>query len=416
MIAMWWKHAVLYEVYVDKFAGTFANFAQKLDYLKRLGVDCIHLLPHYPSPMVDDGYDISDYKNVRSDLGTLDDFSLFVKGAHERDMKVMIDFVLNHTSTEHPWFREARGSTDNPKRNFYLWSKTGTELAGAANPFKDLKPNNWIISPETGEYYFSTFYPQQADLNWDNPEVFSAMMAAMDFWVHIGVDAFRLDAASHLVKREGTNSKGLPETHALLKKIRAYLDSRYQPIPLLAEVADPIPIAATYFGNGDECHLVYNFPMSGQLFLALARGDARVIEKTVQESGAIPGNCSWALFLRHHDEMNLGSLSPEDRKELLDHFDPDTKYRFGSGTSMRLATMLHGDEEKILEAYKLLFSIPGSPIIYYGDEISMENEPLPPGEKDTRKSVRGKFDWAKAEIAERDPESLFNGIANMVND
>ena len=412
--APWWTHTVFYEVYVDKFAGNFVNFTAKLDYLKRLGIDCVHLLPHYPSPMVDDGYDVSDYKSVRSELGTLADFSAFTNAAHGRGMKIMVDFVLNHTSTEHPWFKEASGSKDNPKRDFYLWSGNGQELTGAANPFAELKPDNWIRNAATNDFYFSTFYPAQADLNWDNPHVFDAMMEVMDFWVAQGADGFRLDAAAHLVKREGTDSKGLPETHALLKRIRAHLDLQPREIALLAEVSGTIENVKPYFGNGDECTLAYLFSLAVGSFLAIARGDRRIFERVAEASRGIPGNCAWATMLRHHDEMHFGSLSPDESDEVLNYFDPEAKYRFSGGASLRLATMFRSDKEKTLAAYRMLFDAPGSPIIYYGDEIGMENEPLTAGEKDTRKSVRGAFDWEKARVSLLDPDSLFNKLSAMI--
>jgi maltose alpha-D-glucosyltransferase / alpha-amylase len=389
----WWKNIVIYEVYVDKFADTFSGLAGKLDYLKSFGISCIHLLPHYPSPMFDDGYDITDYKNVRQDLGTLDDFKQFVENAHKLGIKVIVDFVLNHTSTRHPWFIEARSSKNNSKRDFYLWSKTGKELATAPNLFPDIKNNNWIYNSPTNDYYFSTFHQEQADVNWDNPEVFDQMMSILDFWVALGVDGFRLDAVSHLIKREDTICDGLPETHALLKKIRAYLDSRYNGIILLAEVGGSIPETKKYFSQGDECHLVYNFPLVGYLLMAL-KNESKTLPKAFLDSMAdIPKNCAFANFLGHHDEMALGMMDKKEQDELLVHFDPDSKHRFASGISLRMATMLSGDKIKIKEAFDLLVSVPGVPIIYYGDEVGMENDVLHQEEKDTRKSMRAKFDW-----------------------
>lgn len=412
--AQWWKNSVIYEVYVDKFAGTFAGFSRKLDYFKFLGIDCIHLLPHYPSPMVDEGYDITDYMGVRENLGTLDDFKNFVKNAHDVGIRVIADFVLNHTSTRHPWFVEARGSTQNDKRDFFLWSKTGKEYSKAPNPFFDLKSSNWIYNKQTDDYYFSTFYREQADLNWNNPRVFSEMMRMLDFWVNIGVDGFRLDAASHLIKKEGTVSVGLPETHALIKKIRSYLDQNHRNIMLLAEVDDAIEKTKEYFGNGDECHLAYLFPLVGQLLLALKRNNPALLQNIAKTLSDIPGNCAWAIFLGHHDEMSLKIIGDEEREELFSFFDPRGKYRFSRGVSLRLATALGGNREKIIEAFKMLLSIPGTLIIYYGDEIGMENVPLPPEEKDTRKSVRGNFDWNLADAEKSDQKSLLTNISGLL--
>lgn len=403
-------------MYVDQFADNFPRMTEKLDYLHRLGVDCIHLLPFYPSPRIDDGYDVSDYRGIREDLGTLEDFSRFMASAHQKEIRVIIDLVLNHTSTEHPWFLEAKSSLDNSKRNFYLWSKDGKEYAEASNPFFELKPSNWIHNAVTGDYYFSTFYPEQADLNWNNPQVFSEMTRVIDFWTGLGVDGFRLDAAAHVIKKEGTRSVDLDETHAVLKKIRAYLNEHHPMVILLGEASgkDPVTTLKKYFGDGDECHLLYLFPLVGRLFLALERNEPSVIDEVVKESKSIPLNAQWVTLLRHHDEMPIASLSKEEQSELLDRFDPEEKYRFNLGVSLRLSTIFNGSKQKILDAFQLLFSVPGSPLIYYGDEIGMKNETLSPGEKDTRRSIRGKFNWDEADAQMADPNSLFNGIANLI--
>jgi maltose alpha-D-glucosyltransferase/alpha-amylase len=410
----WWKDAVFYEVYAEKFGGNFSVFSKRLDYFKLLGINCLHLLPHYPSPMIDDGYDVSDYMNVRKELGSLEDFERFVAAAHEKGIRIMVDLVLNHVSTKHPWFIEARSSAINQKRDFFLWSPAGRGLEGSANPFSDIKATNWIYNSATNDYYYSTFYPEQADLNWDNPEVFTEITKIIDFWADKGVDGFRLDASAHLVKRENTNSKGLPETHAMLKGIRAHLDAKYGNIALLAEVHDPISEVMKYFGEGDECHLVYHFPLVEQLFLSLIRNDMAGMRSMIESSRGIPASCSWAVFLRHHDEFSLATLKEDERRQILDTFDPDGKYRFGTGASIRLATMFKGNEERILDAFRLLLSVPGSPILYYGDEIAMENGPLAPSEKDTRKCLRENFDWDKAVMELRTPTSLFRSLARLI--
>ena len=414
----WWKRTVIYSTYVGQFAGTFAKMAEKLDYLSQLGITCIHILPFYPSPFIDDGYDISNYVNVRPELGTLEDFKHFTDEAHKRGIRVMIDFVLNHTSTQHPWFLEASSSPDNPKRDFYLWSKTGNEYAGAANPFSALKSSNWIASLNSDDYYFSTFYPEQADLNWNNTNVFAAMMGVIDFWTSMGVDAFRLDAAAHLIKKEGTMCVSLPETHIVLKRIRAYIDQHHPGVALLGEAygGDPVSSLKAYFGDGDECHLIYHFPLVGKLALALKRNDPSVLEPMLKESAAIPEMAQWATLLRHHDEMPLASLTVDEENEVFDFFDSERKFKFNLGTSLRTATMFKGNKEDILRAFTLLFSIPGSPIIYYGDEIGLGNLPLTADELDTRRSVRGAFDWELARKQVADPNSLFNGIAAIVKD
>ena len=412
----WWKDAVIYSVYVDQFADDFPRMTEKLDYLERLGIDCIHLLPFYPSPFVDDGYDISNYRGIRSELGTLKDFSRFMKRAHAKGIRVIIDLVLNHTSTEHPWFLEAKSSLHNPKRDFYLWSKDASEFAGAANPFSVLKPSNWIYSIPTNEYYFSTFYPEQADLNWNNPKVFAEMMKVIDFWTRLGVDGFRLDAAAHMIKKEGTRSVGLDETHAALKKIRAYLDRHHPGVVLLGEASgkDPVSALKKYFGSGDECHLIYLFPIVGRLFLALDRNAPNIIEAVITESAGIPLDCQWVSLLRHHDEMPIATLTKDEQVELTNRFDPTGKYNFNLGMSLRINTMFNGEKQKILDAFQLLFSVPSSPLIYYGDEIGMKNEPIPDEERDTRRSIRGKFDWEEAMAQMENPESLLNGISGLI--
>jgi maltose alpha-D-glucosyltransferase/alpha-amylase len=409
----WWKNVIIYEVYVDKFAGTFLNLTQKLPYLKSLGITCIHLLPHYPSPMIDDGYDVTDYMNVRENLGTLQDFQDFMQHARAMGIKVIVDMVLNHTSTQHPWFLEAQLSLHNSKRNFYLWSNTGKEYAGAPNLFPDLKDNNWVRNAPTNDYYFSTFHQGQADLNWNNPDVFSEMMRVLDFWVAIGVDGFRLDAVSHLIKEEGTVCDGLPKTHATIKKIRAYLDERYRDIVLLAEVGDSIPETKKYFGGGDECHLAYNFPLVAQLLIALKNNQEKLPQEFIASMLEIPENCAFVNFLGHHDEMALGMLDLAEKEMLLAYFDPEKKYRFANGVSLRIATMLHNDTEKIIKAFNMLFEIPGVPVIYCGDEIDMENDTLPKEEKDTRKSVRGSFNTAVADKQGLDNASLLNIISHI---
>jgi maltose alpha-D-glucosyltransferase/alpha-amylase len=412
----WWKKTIIYSTYVDKFAGNFANMTDHVDYLSRLGIGCVHILPFYPSPLVDDGYDISDYCNVRKGLGTLEDFSRFTEEAHRRGIRVMIDLVLNHTSTQHPWFIEASNSFESPRRNFYLWSKTGNEYSAAANPFSVLKSSNWIANPAGDDYYFSTFYPEQADLNWNNTEVFAAMMGIIDFWIARGVDGFRLDAAAHLIKKEGTGCVSLPETHIVLKRIRAYLEIHHPGVALLGEAhgGDSIPVLKSYFGDGDECHLMYHFPLVGKLFLALKRGDRSVLGPMLAESAQIPEDAQWATLLRHHDEMPLALLPEDERGEIFDHFDAEKKYQFNLGTSLRTATMFKNDQRDILRAFEMLFSIPGSPIIYYGDEIGMENILIETNERDTRRSVRGVFDWGEAERQLADPTSLLHGIVRII--
>ena len=414
---MWWKNAVIYEVYVDKFAKNFKGMAEKLPYLKNLGINTIWLLPHYPSPMVDDGYDISDYMNVRRDLGALDDFKEFTQKAHEMGIRVIVDFVLNHISIKHPWFVEASNSQDNPKRNYFFWSKTGKEFSLAYNPFSHMTEGNWIWNEKTGDYYYATFFDEQADLNWDNPAIFDEALKIIDFWAGLGVDGFRLDAIGHLIKREGTDCRHLPEVHQILKRLRAHLDKKWPEVIFLAEAGGRIRETIKYFGNGDECHMAFNFGLMAYIYLSIKRKNFSIINNFVKEFSDIPDNCQWATFISNHDEITFTPLEKEEeRKEVVDWLDPEGKYSFrgGRGVSMRLATVFRGDKEKILNIFKILFSLPGAPVIYYGSEIGMENLQLVEKPTDSRKYVRGEFDWQEAEKQMNDRDSLFSQISKMI--
>jgi len=415
---MWWKKAKIYELYVDKFADDIQGLIQYIDYFTQLGVNCLHILPHYPSPMVDDGYDVCDYRNVRGTLGSLDDFSRLLSKAHGRGIKVVVDLVLNHTSDRHPWFIEARASTDNPKRDWYLWSQTGAEYAGASNGMSDIKSSNWIPNPGARDFYYATYYPEQPDLNWDNEQVFEEMLSIMEFWADLGVDGFRLDAVPRLIKRDGTNSKGLPETHALIRRIRKRLEEKYPEVILIAEAHHDLAETKKYFGNGDECHMAYHFILMEEMWHAIARGDQGRLAKIIEDSIDIPDNCQWAIFLRNHDEIAISSLQPEEHAALMDFLDAERTYGFRGGlrTSMRLGSVFKGDREKILSALKMLYSLPGSPVMYYGDEIGMYNLDIHPDIKDSRKYVRGNFDWTHAKKQMDDPESLFSAVAKLLKE
>ncbi|HTR18821.1 MAG TPA: alpha-amylase family glycosyl hydrolase [Candidatus Paceibacterota bacterium] len=413
----WWKRAKIYELYIDKFAGTIGALADGLGYFEALGVNTLHLLPHYPSPMIDGGYDVTDYRGVRPELGSVEDFAALVSRAHERGLRILIDWPLNHTSTQHPWFAEARLSRDNPKRDFYLWSEKPDKFLEAPNAFPDMKASNWIYNPPTDDHYFATFYPEQADLNWDNPDVFAEIVGAMDFWIELGVDGFRLDAVPHLVKRDGTDCRGLPETHAILKRIRAHIEVNHPEVILVAEAHNTLPLTKAYFGAGDECHMAYNFVLAAETWLALATSDRGRLDACAEESRDIPENCQWITFLRNHDEISFDTaMDPEERRILMDFLDPDRRYVMKKAglTSVRVATVFSGKRDGIREAFSLLFSMPGAPDIYYGDEIGMQNLDPEEGVLDTRKFVRGPFDRAAAAAAVQDPGSIFNEVARML--
>ncbi len=414
----WWKRAKIYELYVDRFAGDFKGLGSKLDYFNYLGINTLHVLPHYPSPMIDDGYDVSDYRGIRKKLGTINDFRDFIREAHRHDVRVIIDFILNHTSNQHPWFIEAKASKTNPKRDYFLWSDTNKKMGKAVNAFPDIKNSNWIWNKATKDYYFATFYPQQPDLNWDNPKVMTEMVANMNFWCDIGVDGFRLDAASYLIKRGDKGSQDLPETHKIIKEIHKRLKLKYPNVMLLGEVNLTPRCERKYFGVGDECHMVYHFPLMEQIWLALICGKKASLKRMVKSSFThMPDNCQWATFLRNHDELSLSTLLPGERKELIKFIDPKGLYVFnrGSSVSARLATAFKGNKQKIIEAIKLLYSLPGAPIMYYGDELGMKNLPPQKAITDTRKYVRGFFDWKEAHQQMRNPASLLNKVAKIIH-
>jgi len=409
--------AKIYELYIDKFAGTLSGLTSRLDYFTHLGINTLHLLPHYPSPMVDDGYDISDFRGVRKELGTVDDFIECVRTAHEKGINVIVDMVLNHVSDQHPWFIEARASRDNPKRDYFVWSETGGELRGAPNPFIDFKESNWIWNEVTKDYYYATFYPQQPDLNWENPRVLEEMLTIFDLWVERGIDGFRLDAIPHLIEKEGTSSLGLPETHAIIKKIRAHLDSTHSGrILLLAEAVMQPHGAHMYFGDGDECQMVYHFALTEQLFVATLFGDVSGLKRITQDEWNLPAGCAWGIFLRNHDNVVLGWDSTEQRDRLLSRLDPEGLYGFSksTSTSVRLGTVFAEQQEKLLEAFQLMYSLPGVPIMYYGDEIGMKNLPHDVSVTDSRRYVRGPFDWSIADSMLKDKNSLLYKVAAII--
>ncbi|MBI2058087.1 MAG: trehalose synthase [Candidatus Yanofskybacteria bacterium] len=412
----WWKDAIIYEVYVDKFADNFRGLAEKLNYLSDLGINCIWLLPHFPSPMVDDGYDVSNYYNVRNGLGSLDDFEVFIKAAHARGIRVIIDLVLNHFSTEHPWFKEARHSVDNPKRDYFIWSKTGKELSGSYNPFFHLTPGNWIYNSKTDDYYYASFFAEQADLNWDNPDVFGEIIKIINFWAGLGVDGFRLDAVAHLIKREGTSSLHQPEVHNILKDMRRHLDVRYPGVIMLAEANGKLEQIATYFGKGNECHMVFNFPLMPNIYLAVKRNNLKLLESFIKNSPDIPDNCQWATFVNNHDEITFALLEESMQEEIISWLDPKGEFSFkgGRGVAMRLASIFKNNPDLIVFILSLLFSLPGAPVIYYGSEIGMENLARENEFTDSRRYVRGQFDWLQAEEQMRDSNSLLNRVKEII--
>ncbi len=375
---LWYKDAIIYELHVKAFhdstgdgIGDFKGLAEKLDYVADLGVTAIWLLPFYPSPLRDDGYDIADYTNVHPDYGTLRDFRGFVREAHRRGIRVITELVINHTSDQHPWFIESRSSRTSPKRSWYVWSDTDQRYADARIIFTDTEASNWAWDNESRQYYWHRFFSHQPDLNFDNPQVIRAMLRVMRFWLDLGVDGLRLDAVPYLVEREGTNCENLPETHAVLKILRAQMDQRHPNRMLLAEANQWPPDVRPYFGDGDECHMAFHFPLMPRLWIALRREDRYPIIDIMEQTPEIPDDCQWALFLRNHDELTLEMVSNEERDYMYAEYASDSRMRINLGIRRRLAPLVDNSRRRIELMNSLLLSLKGTPVLYYGDEIGM---------------------------------------------
>ena len=376
---LWYKDAIIYQLHVKAFAdsnndgiGDFAGLTDKLDYLHELGVTSLWLLPFYPSPGKDDGYDIADYRRINPDFGTMRDLRRLIVEAHRRDLRVITELVINHTSDQHPWFRRARRSRPgSDARNWYVWSDSDQKYAGTRIIFNDTEKSNWAWDAEANAYYWHRFFSHQPDLNYDNPRVLWAMVRVMRSWLDIGVDGFRLDAIPYLCEREGTTSENLPETHAIIRNIRRELDSYSAGKLLLAEANQWPEDASAYFGDGDECHMAYHFPLMPRIYMAIAQEDRFPITDILRQTPEIPSNCQWALFLRNHDELTLEMVTDVERDYLWSTYATDPRARINLGIRRRLASLMDNDRRKIELMNSLLFSFPGTPIIYYGDEIGM---------------------------------------------
>ena len=374
----WYKQAVFYEVIVRAFYdsdgdghGDLRGLMQKLDYIQHLGVDCIWLLPIYPSPLRDDGYDIADYYNVLATYGNLDDFKALVEAVHARGMRIITDLVLNHTSDQHPWFKAALADRNSPYRDYYVWSDSDQKYKDARIIFLDTEKSNWTWSEPAGQFYWHRFYASQPDLNFDNPAVRAEMLNVMRFWLDMGIDGFRTDAVPYLFEREGTNCENLPETHAYLKELRRFMDEHYTGRILLCEANQWPEDVRPYFGDGDEFHMGFHFPAMPRIFLSLRAGNASSLMDILNRTPAIPENCQWCTFLRNHDELTLEMVTPEEREYMWRAYAPEPRMRLNLGIRRRLAPLLDNDPRKIGLANSLLFTLPGSPILYYGDEIGM---------------------------------------------
>lgn len=375
---LWYKDAVFYQVYVRAFRdsnsdghGDLRGLTQKLDYLESLGVDCLWLMPIYPSPLKDDGYDISDFYNIAKTFGTVDDFKALVQDAHRRGIRLIMDLVLNHTSDQHPWFQASRSDKNSPYRGYYVWSDTDRKYTDARIIFLDTEPSNWTWDEQAGQFYWHRFYASQPDLNYDNPAVQEEMVKVARFWLDLGIDGFRADAVPYLFEREGTICENLPETHAYLKKLRTFMDENYPGRILLCEANQWPEDVRPYFGDGDKFHMGFHFPIMPRIYMALKKGQADDMVGILDRTPPIPENCQWCVFLRNHDELTLEMVTEEERQWMWQEYAPEPRMRLNLGIRRRLAPLLDNDRRKIELAYSILFTLPGSPIVYYGDEIGM---------------------------------------------
>ncbi len=393
---LWFKDAIFYEIYVRGFfdstgdgIGDFRGLTQKIDYLEWLGINCIWLLPMYDSPLRDGGYDISDYKTILPEYGKLEDFQEFLDAAHRRGIRVIADLVINHTSDQHAWFQESR-VPGSPKRDWYVWSDTDQKYLDARIIFNDTERSNWSWDEEAGAFYWHRFFSHQPDLNYENEEVQKAMLDVVSFWLELGIDGFRVDAVPYLFEREGTNCENLPATHAFLKRLRAHVDKHYPNSLLLAEANQWPEDVVEYFGDGDEFHMGYNFPIMPRLFMALRQEDRRPIVEIMERTPNIPDNCQWGIFLRNHDELTLEMVTDEERDYLYNEYAKDRRMRLNQGIRRRLAPLMDNGRRRIELLHGLLFSLPGSPFLYYGDEIGMGDN-IYLGDRD---GVRTPMQWS----------------------
>ncbi|WP_182875465.1 maltose alpha-D-glucosyltransferase [Microbispora sp. H10670] len=413
----WYKRAVFYEVLIRGFAdsngdgtGDIRGLIEKLDYLQWLGIDCLWLLPLYESPLKDGGYDISDYMKILPDFGDLGDFIRLVDEAHKRGIRVIADLVMNHTSDQHPWFQASRNDPDGPFGDFYVWSDTDEKYPGARIIFVDTEASNWTFDAVRGQYYWHRFFHHQPDLNFENPAVQDAMLEVIRFWLDLGIDGFRLDAIPYLFEQEDTNCENLPPTHAYLKRVRAEVDRLYPDRVLLAEANQWPADVVEYFGDpvtgGDECHMAFHFPLMPRIFMAVRRESRYPISEILAQTPKIPENCQWGIFLRNHDELTLEMVTDEERDYMYSEYAKDPRMRANVGIRRRLATLLDNDRNQIELFTALLLSLPGSPVMYYGDEIGMGDN-IWLGDRD---GVRTPMQWTpdrNAGFSSCDPGRLY---------
>jgi maltose alpha-D-glucosyltransferase/alpha-amylase len=413
---LWYKDAVIYQLHVRTFCdsngdgvGDFRGLTGKLDYLQELGINAIWLLPFFPSPLRDDGYDIADYTSVHPAYGSLQDFKDFLAAAHKRRIRVITEMVVNHTSDQHPWFQEARRSRENAKRDWYVWSETDSRYQGARIIFVDTEMSNWAWDPISKSYYWHRFFSHQPDLNYDNPAVREAVWEVMKFWLDIGVDGFRLDAVPYLVERDGTSCENLPETHAIIRDFRSRIDAAYPGKMLLAEANQRPADVRAYFGNGDEFHMAFHFPLMPRMFLAVKLEDRKPIIEILEQTPQIPDTCQWCIFLRNHDELTLETVTDIERAYMYDEYAVDKAMRINLGIRRRLAPMMENDRRRVELLTGLLLSMPGTPIIYYGDEIGMGDNVYLGDRNGVRTPMQWNGGW-NAGFSSADPERLYSPL------
>src|SRR5467141_527179 len=413
---LWYKDAVIYQLHVRTFCdsngdgiGDFRGLTLKLDYLQELGINAIWLLPFYPSPLRDDGYDIADYISVHPSYGSLGDFKDFLAAAHNRHIRVITEMVVNHTSDQHSWFQESRSSRENPKRDWYVWSESDNRYQGVRIIFVDTEMSNWAWDPLSKSYYWHRFFNHQPDLNYDNPAVFEAMWNVMKFWLEMGVDGFRLDAVPYLVEREGTSCENLPETHAIIRELRKRVDQEYPGKMLLAEANQWPSDVCLYFGEADEFHMAFHFPLMPRMFMSVQLEDRKPIVEILEQTPQIPDSCQWCLFLRNHDELTLEMVTDIERDYMYDEYAKDKGMRLNLGIRRRLSPMMDNDRRRMELMNGILMSLPGTPIIYYGDEIGMGDNIYLGDRNGVRTPMQWDGGW-NGGFSSADPEALYSPL------
>jgi len=415
--ALWYKDAIIYQLHVKSYRdsnadgfGDFRGLIEKLDYIHDLGANTIWLLPFYPSPLRDDGYDIASYEEINPTYGSIEDFRALLEAAHARHIRVITELVINHTSDQHPWFQRARcAPKGSPERNWYVWSDNPNRYAGTRIIFTDTEKSNWSWDPEAQQFYWHRFFSHQPDLNFDNPEVLEAILNVMRFWLRMGVDGLRLDAIPYLVERDGTNCENLPETHDILKKLRRTVDAEFPNRIFLAEANQWPSDVRAYFGDADECHMAFHFPVMPRMYMAIRREDRTPVVDIMRQTPAIPEECQWAIFLRNHDELTLEMVTDEERDYMYREYARDPRMRINVGIRRRLGPLMEGGRRQIELMNALLMSMPGTPIIYYGDELGMGDN-IYLGD---RNGVRTPMQWSadrNAGFSEADTAALFSPL------